>query len=74
MSENKWEKLQAALGATGISIKDVAEAAGIAPSSLFRRPKRLLTSPLTSAYKTRGRRFQKSAKLYLRNAEVDGTS
>lgn len=36
MSENKWEKLQAALGATGISIKDVAEAAGIAPSSLFR--------------------------------------
>ncbi|MFT3998493.1 MAG: phosphoglucosamine mutase [Asticcacaulis sp.] len=36
MSESKWDKLQAALNATGISIKDVAEAAGVAPSSLFR--------------------------------------
>jgi phosphoglucosamine mutase len=36
MSENKWEKLQEALNATGISIKDVAEAASIAQSSIFR--------------------------------------
>ncbi|MBP2161910.1 MULTISPECIES: helix-turn-helix transcriptional regulator, partial [Asticcacaulis] len=33
---DKWERLQAALSATGISIRDVAEAAGIAQSSLFR--------------------------------------
>jgi len=36
MSENKWEKLQGAVNASGISIKDVAEAAAIAQSSIFR--------------------------------------
>ena len=36
MSDNKWEKLQAAVSASGISIKDVAEAASIAQSSIFR--------------------------------------
>ena len=36
MSENKWEKLQGAVNASGISIKDVAEAASIAQSSIFR--------------------------------------
>ncbi|MGN6210322.1 phosphoglucosamine mutase [Asticcacaulis sp.] len=36
MSDNKWEKLQGAVSASGISIKDVAEAASIAQSSIFR--------------------------------------
>jgi phosphoglucosamine mutase len=36
MSDTKWERLQGALGTMGISIKDVAEKAGIAQSSLFR--------------------------------------
>lgn len=36
MSESKWEKLQSAVNASGISIKDVAEAASIAQSSIFR--------------------------------------
>ena len=36
MSESKWEKLQGAVNASGISIKDVAEAASIAQSSIFR--------------------------------------
>jgi phosphoglucosamine mutase len=36
MSDNKWDKLQAALNASGLSIKDVADAAQIAQSSVFR--------------------------------------
>jgi len=36
MAETKWDRLQRALGATGVSIRDVAEAAGIAQSSIFR--------------------------------------
>ncbi|WAC47123.1 phosphoglucosamine mutase [Asticcacaulis sp. SL142] len=36
MSEPKWERLLSALGASGISIKDVADAAGVAQSSIFR--------------------------------------
>ncbi|ESQ81919.1 phosphoglucosamine mutase [Asticcacaulis sp. AC466] len=36
MSEGKWEKLQDAVATSGISIKDVAEAASIAQSSVFR--------------------------------------
>jgi phosphoglucosamine mutase len=36
MSDSKWDKLQAALNASGLSIKDVADAAGIAQSSVFR--------------------------------------
>ncbi len=36
MSEPKWERLLSALGSSGISIKDVADAAGVAQSSIFR--------------------------------------
>ncbi len=36
MTDGKWEKLQSAVAASGISIKDVAEAAQIAQSSIFR--------------------------------------
>ncbi len=36
MSDSKWDKLQAALNASGLSIKDVADAAQIAQSSVFR--------------------------------------
>ncbi|WP_368407097.1 phosphoglucosamine mutase [Asticcacaulis aquaticus] len=36
MSETKWERLQAALNATGISIREVADVAGLAQSSIFR--------------------------------------
>ena len=36
MSETKWDRLQNAMSASGVSIKDVADAAGVAQSSLFR--------------------------------------
>jgi phosphoglucosamine mutase len=36
MNDSKWDKLQAALNASGLSIKDVADAAQIAQSSVFR--------------------------------------
>ena len=36
MAETKWDRLQRALGATGVSIRDVAESAGISQSSIFR--------------------------------------
>ncbi len=36
MHDTKWDKLQAALSASGLSIRDVADAAQIAQSSIFR--------------------------------------